>query len=65
MENVYYEISYVLNDCYDSLLCKRRPMAFSGHIIKGMEKVKRFTKDLEGKGYITKIISINGGEIEL
>lgn len=65
MENVYYEISYVLNDCYDSLLCQRRPMAFSGHIVKGMEGVKKFTKNLAGKGYITKISSINGDEIEL
>ena len=65
MKNDYYEISYVLNDRYDSLLCQRCPMAFSGHIVKGMEEVKRFAKDLEGKGYITKINSINGGEIEL
>ena len=65
MENVYYEISYVLNDRYDSLLCQRRPMAFSGHIVKGMEEVKQFAEDLKDKGYITKIISINDGEIEL
>lgn len=65
MENVYYEISYVLNDCYDSLLCQRRPMAFGGHIVKSMEEVKKFAKNLAGKGYITKISSINGGEIEL
>ena len=68
MENVYYEISYVLNDCYDSLLCQRRPMAFSGHIVENIKDVKKFAEELDGKGYITKILEIgpiNCGEIEL
>lgn len=68
MENIYYEISYVLNDCYDSLLCQRRPMAFSGHIVENMKDVKKFAEELDSKGYITKVLKISSAdchEIEL
>lgn len=55
-----YDVTYVVKNRYDSWLCERRNMCFTGAIFESLEEIAKWEEKTlsNGKGYITKIVDL-------